>query len=110
MTATVDVHHILAGLLRGEDGLILGREALKLHAGSEVMHAGGRDGQRGGIIQRGDGFALHLAVVPERTLHALPALEAALRAQQAVHHFVVCEVAAGSIVQAFGHLLLAFGT
>ena len=97
VSATVHIDHILTGLLRGKRGLILCREVLKLYARGKVVHTKGGNSQWLGIILRGDGLALHAPVVPEGTLHALLAFEAALRSHQALHHPVVGQIATLSV-------------
>ena len=100
MACAVDVHHIFACFLRGEDGLVLRGEVLELYAWGEVVHAEGGDSQRGGIVLCGDGLALHLAVVPEGALEAFLAVWGdAVSGHETLHHLVVGQVAAGFIEQ-----------
>ena len=99
LSTAIHIHHIFSSLLRGEDSLVFGREVLKLYARSKVVHTIGSYCQRWGVVLCSDGFAFHLAIVPERTLHTFLTLKATLRGQKAFLHLVVGEVASLSIEQ-----------
>ena len=100
VTRTLQVDDILTGLLRGEGGLVLGREVLDGQVRSKDVHSscGHVDGFR--IVLGSEGLACHLRVVPESSLQTFLAVGSdAVGGDVAFHHLLVGEVAAGDVDQ-----------
>ena len=105
VTGALHVDDILTSLLRGEGGLVFGREVLNGQIRCKDVHTccGYIHGFR--VVFSSESLALHLSVVPERTFQTLLAVgRHALCCQMALHHLVVGQVTAGDIEE-----LLLFG-
>ena len=63
------------------------------------MHTEGGDGQRLGIVLRGNGFAVHVAIVPESALQTFLALETALRGKETLEDSVISQVATCMVIE-----------
>ena len=90
VTGALYVDHIFACLLWGEGGLVFSREILDGQVGCKDMHTCSSHIHWLRVIFCGEGLAIHLSIVPERTFQTLLAVGShTFSSQVTLHHLVV---------------------